>query len=85
MQIDCLNPLKGLTNSRNLDPKPIMNSFVETRDIDARITNGDLAGRDFLYPFCETLEGAPDSDEDGVPDDEDLCPNFRGRKEANGC
>ncbi len=83
--IDCLNPMKGLKNSKNLDPKSIMNSFVETRDVDARITHDDLAGRDFLYPYCDAPEGAPDADGDGVPDADDLCPNFRGRKEADGC
>jgi len=29
--------------------------------------------------------GGSDRDGDGVPDDEDYCPDWPGSKEANGC
>ena len=47
------------------------------------------AGDDFKI-VVSCLEGdlpaqAGDRDGDGVPDDEDYCPDFPGRKETNGC
>jgi len=32
-----------------------------------------------------TREKFGDRDGDGVPDDQDYCPDFPGRPEANGC
>lgn len=42
--------------------------------------------RDFnVSPMDETSRTGSDSDGDGVPDDDDLCPNFPGEPEADGC
>lgn len=56
----------------------------------ARFDNFKLMTGDCIDDESSTEEGVSgdavnDSDGDGVPDDEDYCPNYPGKEETDGC
>lgn len=54
-QIDCRSPEKAFVLSRRIDRRAVMNtSSGRSTPVRTELTKDDRAGRDFLYPACET-------------------------------
>lgn len=54
VSIDCDDPTRGLGLSPVIDPMAVANSSLgKPAPVRMRLTNDDLAGRDFLYPNCD--------------------------------
>ena len=51
--IDCADPTRGLGLSSALDPEAVANSSLgRPAPVRMRLSNDDIAGRNFLYPAC---------------------------------
>lgn len=53
MKIDCVNPAAGLKPSANVAVFSVMNRSNDY-PVERGLSHDDLAGRNFLYPACET-------------------------------
>lgn len=81
----------GLGFYFKLAPNAFANIQSEYRYSLSEGRNNLQHGLGFTYLFGAAKEEMPkedmikDSDNDGIPDDQDLCPNAFGSKELNGC
>ena len=87
-----------VTEYFNLEAKTIYSEFAKTTSSSFKITancNGlrnyllsvgySDNSRDVYITFSFDMVKTVDSDKDGIPDDEDLCPNEPGIPQLNGC
>lgn len=82
----------GLGFYFRLSPNAYVTLQSEYRFSLADVRNNLQHGLGFTYLFGKATEDAPkvemvklDSDNDGIPDELDICPNMFGSKELNGC
>lgn len=79
-----------VTNTEFLsDPDEILRGDLYLYDTISESSLGVIDASDPLFEVrvCagEVVINVSDTDGDGVPDEEDLCPTFPGRPETNGC
>ncbi|MCP9236245.1 thrombospondin type 3 repeat-containing protein [Lewinella sp. JB7] len=80
---DAGNDIQVVFGTRHIYPGGGLNQFLDGRIEEARIYQGALSPEEVAATYNEGIDPIADTDEDGIPDEEDNCPTIANAEQAD--